>query len=90
MRLIVILSLLFASGCSTYKPVIDTAGRSGTFNSDRAKEITNDTNLCHLEIEKHINLVSNIWHYIWDQDGETKYKTMMKTCMTNRGHSVLF
>jgi hypothetical protein len=28
-------------GCA-YKPIIDTAGRSGTFNKDKAKEITND------------------------------------------------
>ena len=51
MRLLIVLSLLFVSACS-YKPIIDTGGRSGTFSVDRANKITDDTNLCHQEITK--------------------------------------
>ena len=89
MRWLIVLSLFFASSC-TYKPIIDTAGRSGTFSEDRARKITDDTNNCHLQIKKHVNMVENIWHWTWSLDSETKYKKMMKTCMTKRGHSVLF
>ena len=53
MRLLIVLSLLFVSACS-YKPIVDTGGRSGTFSIDRASKITDDTNQCHLEIEKHV------------------------------------
>ena len=49
MRLLIVLSLLFVSACS-YKPVIDTGGRSGTFSEDRARKITDDTNQCHLKV----------------------------------------
>ena len=89
MRLLIVLSLLFVSACS-YKPIVDTGGRSGTFSTDRASKITDDTNQCHLEIKKHVNMIENVWHWAWSQESETKYKKMMKTCMTKRGHSVLF
>ena len=89
MRLLIVLSLLFVSACS-YKPVIDTGGRSGTFSEDRARKITDDTNQCHLKVIKHVNFAENIRHWAWSEESETKYKKMMKTCMTKRGHSVLF
>ena len=41
-----ITSLLFLASCTTYKPIVDTAGRSGTYNEDKAKEITNDLQHC--------------------------------------------
>ena len=34
-------------GCA-YKPIIDTAGRSGTFDSDRANLITDDQLHCKM------------------------------------------
>ena len=39
--------MLFVTNCA-YKPVVDTAGRSGTYNEDKAKEITNDKNIVKL------------------------------------------
>ena len=89
MRLLIVLSLLFVSACR-YKPLIDTGGRSGTFSEDRARKITDDTNQCHLKVIKHVNFAENIWHWAWSEESETKYKKMMKTCMTKRGHSILF
>ena len=62
MRLLIVLSLLFVSACS-YKPIVDTGGRSGTFAIDRASKITDDTNLCHQEIEKQANFVE-VWHWL--------------------------
>ena len=38
MRVILLTILaMFLAGCA-YNPVVDTAGRSGTFNEDKAKE----------------------------------------------------
>jgi hypothetical protein len=34
--------ILTISNCSTYKPIIDTKGRAGTWNEARAVEITDD------------------------------------------------
>ena len=41
MKLIKIFLMLFLASC-TYKPVIDTSGRSGTFDYSKSDEITND------------------------------------------------
>ena len=43
-----------------YKPIIDTAGRSGTFDTDQAKEITNDTQHCQTIAKDNTNFISNI------------------------------
>ena len=44
LQLILILGLL--TSCASYKPIVDTAGRSGTlFDEDKAKEISNDLQL---------------------------------------------
>ena len=45
---------LFLQGCA-YKPIIDTAGRSGTFNEDKANQITNDIILCEQLAEQNTN-----------------------------------
>ena len=42
---------LLLSNCA-YNPVIDTAGRSGTFDEDKAKEITNDLQHCKMVYRK--------------------------------------
>ncbi len=89
MRLIIILSLLFANGCA-YKPIVDSAGRSGTFDSNRADRITDDTALCDIQIKKQIGSVENIVFWLFDPESRTKYQVMMRNCMTKRGHSVLF
>ena len=38
-----------------YKPLIDTAGRSGTFDTDQAKEITNDIQHCKTLAKENTN-----------------------------------
>ena len=40
-KLLLILIISVLASC-TYKPVVDTAGRSGTFSENKAHEITND------------------------------------------------
>ena len=75
-------------GCS-YKPIIDTAGRSGTFDSDQAKEITNDTQHCKTIAKDNTNFISNIVFWSLNQNMDTKYESIMRKCLTKRGHSVL-
>ena len=54
MRKILLLGLmLLVTNCSTYNPVVDTLGRSGTYNEDRAREITNDLQHCKTLAKEH-------------------------------------
>ena len=72
-----------------YKPIIDTAGRSGTFDTDQAKEITNDTQHCQTIAKDNTNLISNILYWSVSPTMDTKYESIMRKCLTKRGHSVL-
>ena len=86
--LFIIVSFLTISACS-YKPVIDTAGRSGTFKNDRASEITNDLQHCKTIAKSNSSLIKDFSHWLWSPDAETKSQVIYKKCLTNRGHSVL-
>jgi len=83
-----------------YKPIIDTAGRSGTFDNDRANLITNDIILCEQLAEKHTNdlvesyKVVHNWYLrpstLWLMPkAEYTNKKLIRNCLTNRGHSVI-
>ncbi|MEK9886426.1 MAG: hypothetical protein VW452_05930 [Pelagibacteraceae bacterium] len=80
--------ILFVTGCS-YKPVIDSAGRSGTFQISKSDEITNDQQHCHYVAKQNVNLFSNITYWIFDPKMETKYQVLYRKCLIGRGHSVL-
>ena len=75
-------------GCA-YKPIIDTAGRSGTFNEDKAKEITNDIQHCKYLAKENTNFISNITYWTLSPTMDTKYESIMRKCLTLRGHAVL-
>ena len=72
-----------------YKPIIDTAGRSGTFDTDQTKEITNDTQHCQTIAKNNTNMISNILYWSVSPTMDTKYESIMRKCLTKRGHSVL-
>mgnify|MGYP007059532964 CR=1 FL=1 len=72
-----------------YKPIIDTAGRSGTFDTDQAKEITNDTQHFQTIAKNNTNMISNILYWSVSPTMDTKYESIMRKCLTKRGHSVL-
>ena len=72
-----------------YKPIIDTAGRSGTFDTDQAKEITNDTQHCQTIAKYNTNMISNILYWSVSPTMDTKYESIMRKCLTKRGHAVL-
>ena len=75
-------------GCA-YKPIIDTAGRSGTFDSDRASLITDDQLHCKTLAKDNTNFVSNILYWSVSPTMDTKYESIVRKCLTKRGHSVL-
>ena len=87
--LMTMLVCTFLNACASYKPLIDTAGRSGTFNSDQAKEITNDEMHCEKLAKDNTNFISNIVYWSLNQNMDTKYESIMRKCLTKRGHSVL-
>ena len=87
--LLVAILVCFLNGCAKYQPVVDTVGRSGTFNSDQAKEITNDTQHCKTIAKDNTNFISNIVFWSLNQNMDTKYESIMRKCLTKRGHSVL-
>jgi len=82
-------SLSLLQGCSSYKPLVDTSGRSGTFNTDQAKEITNDLQHCKTLAKENSNFVSNILFWSVSPTMDTKYESIMRKCVLSRGHSVL-
>ena len=86
--LITMLSLTLLQACS-YKPIIDSAGRSGTFNEDKAKEITNDIQHCKYLAKENTNFISNITYWTLSPTMDTKYESIMRKCLDKRGHSVL-
>jgi cytochrome c oxidase assembly protein Cox11 len=83
------ISCTLLSACA-YKPIIDTAGRSGTFNSDRANLITDDQlQHCKTLAIRYTSFVSNILYWSLSPTMDTKYESIVRKCLTKRGHSVL-
>ena len=89
-RLIFFTVLLgFLTSCASYKPIVDTAGRSGTFGDDKAKEISNDLQHCKQLAKENTNTLSNISFWLMSPTAQTQYEDIYRKCMVNRGHSVL-
>ena len=89
-RLILFTLLLgFLTSCASYKPIVDTAGRSGTFGDDKAKEISNDLQHCKQLAKENTNTLSNISFWLMSPTAQTQYEDIYRKCMINRGHSVL-
>ena len=101
MKKLILLSLVLSlTSCYTYKPVVDTAGRSGTFPNAKAEQITDDTILCTKFAENTLSdsqefqgwLIDNIFRPaslgVVSKADDTR-KNYIRKCMSNRGHSVL-
>ena len=86
--LLIMASLTLLQGCA-YKPIIDTAGKSGTFNTDQAKEISNDMQHCKTISKDNTNFVSNIVYWTLSPTMDTKFEAYYRKCLNNRGHSIL-
>ena len=83
-----ILIMLFVTSCA-YKPVIDTAGKSGTFTEDKAREITNDLQHCKMVADHNSSFLGNIVFWIESPTADTQHESIYRKCLVNRGHSVL-
>ena len=87
-KIYLIITLLFLSNCA-YKPLVDTSGRSGTFDNTKAEELTNDFQHCKTIGKDNTNIVSNILYWSLSPTMDTKYESLVRKCLNNRGHSVL-
>ena len=90
----------FLLSARAYKPIIDTAGRSGTFDNDRANLISDDIVICEQLAKKNTNhliesyKVVHNWYIrpqtLWLMPkAEYTNKKLVKNCLLNRGHSVI-
>ena len=86
--LLVFIGFSLLASCA-YKPVVDTAGRSGTFNENKAHEITNDIQHCKKLAKNNTSFLSNIIYWIGSVEVDTEYQALYRKCLINRGHSVL-
>ena len=98
-KIIPIIAAFAISGCS-YTPIVDTAGRSGAYDEDRAREITNDIQHCQQLADENTNRtidaitqVTNLYASIGTLGmiprKESTYKTRVRKCLEGRGHSVI-
>ena len=97
--LLLMLSMTLLQAC-TYRPIIDSNGRSGTFNNSTAENITNDIILCEELAKQHTNQlvesykVVHNWYLrpgvLWLMPkAEYTNQKLVRNCLTKRGHSVL-
>tara|TARA_A100001388_G_scaffold275340_1_gene260685 strand:+ start:310 stop:591 length:282 start_codon:yes stop_codon:yes gene_type:complete len=84
---ILLCSLLNA--CAKYEPLVDTVGRSGTFDKSRAEQITDDKIMCAKLAEDNTSFLGNIIFWVESPKAETEYEHIVKTCMEGRGHALL-
>jgi len=89
MVMLIGLSITLLQGCAKYEPLVDTRGRSGTYNESRAEEITNDKLLCSQFAKNNTTKMSNVTYWIFSPKMETRYQAYYKQCLTGRGHSVI-
>ena len=98
--LLSLILILTISNCSTYKVVVDTAGRSGTFPHAKAEQITDDTILCTKFAENTLSDSQEFQAWIIDNvlrpaslgvvsKADDTRKNYIRKCMINRGHSIL-
>ena len=91
--------IIFVQGCA-FNPVVDTAGRSGTFNESKAVELTNDLQHCKTLAKDNTNEIVEGSKYVWNYyvrpsvlwlppKMDYDYPKIYKKCLNNRGHSVL-
>ncbi len=97
--MIMITAMVMLTNCA-YNPKIDTAGRSGTFDVDQAREITNDIQHCKQFADDNTFRLYDSLNWGWGQyfhiatlgivpAREMKYKSRVQKCLEGRGHSVI-
>ena len=97
--LLIMLSLSVLQACS-YRPIIDSNGRSGTFNNSTAENITNDIILCQELAKENTNQlvesykVVHNWYLrpgvLWLMPkAEYTNNKLVRNCLKGRGHNVI-
>ena len=100
MMIVIVASLTLLQGCATYKPVIDTNGRSGTFNEDKARMITDDLQHCKTLAKDNTNMFVESGKYVWNYyfrsatlwlspKAEYDYPMLYRNCLKGRNHNVI-
>ena len=98
--LLSLILILAISNCSTYKPIIDTKGRAGTWNEARATEITDDIQHCTMLADQHLSTSTEVQAWIIDNilrpaslgvvsKAEDTKKNYIKNCLKGRNHNVI-
>ncbi len=101
MKKLILLSLILSlTSCATYTPIVDSVGRSGTFNEIKADRITDDIILCTSLADKHITTSMEIQNFVIlnilrpaslgvvSVPEDTK-KNYIRKCLHNRGDSLI-
>lgn len=101
MKKLILLSLIISlTSCGTYKPIIDSKGRAGTWNEARAVEMTDDIQHCTILADQHITTSMEIQNFIIlnilrpaslgvvSVPEDTK-KNYIKNCLKGRNHNVI-
>ena len=101
MKKLILLGLILSlTSCGTYKVIVDSAGRSGTFPHAKAEQITDDTILCTKFAENTLSDSQEFQAWIIDNilrpaslgvvsKADDTRKNYIRKCMINRGHSIL-
>ena len=99
-KIISLILILSLTSCYTYKPIIDSKGRAGTWNEARAVEITDDIQHCTMLADQHLSnstefqawIISNILRPMSlgvVQVAEDTKKNYIKKCLAGRNHNVI-
>ena len=92
MKTILLCGLLatLLQGCAKYDPLIDTAGKSSSnFDTNQSKEINNNIQHCDKIAKDNTNFVSNILYWSVSPPMDPTYESIVRKCLTQRGHSIL-
>ena len=82
------------------KMVIDTKGRSGTFDYSRAENLTNDKIICQQLVKDNVNLVFDYTRFAFTKyveigtiglikSDELQSKKIYRNCLKGRNHNVI-
>ena len=82
------------------KMVIDTKGRSGTFDYSRAEDLTNDKIICQQLVKDNVNLVFDYNRFAFTnyveigtigliKSDELQSKKIYRNCLKGRNHNVI-
>jgi len=100
MKKLILLGLILNLTNCAYKPIVDTKGRTGTWNESRAAELTDDiqhcTKLAEDNTNKAVEAGKGFYNFfirpqtLW-LSPEAKYdrETYIRNCLKGRNHNVI-